>query len=208
MAEMHTVFGMALEQSRRFEVKALLVASNTGASAIEARKHFGPGCPIYAVGNPTSSHDAGLVHHSGISDEAAERLREHDITALYHPQSLFQKPVAHLNHKTLMELRQMMSAGQELLIEGVIYSALQLFGTGPRVCIEIAMMAGDLGVLEPGTDCISIARPGAWCNMPDASLVLTVDSTENLFRGRLRVKDVKLAPQQNDPWFTNQEVPW
>ena len=85
----------------------------------------------------------------------------------------------------------------------IIYNTLQLFGDGPRVCLEVALMAADSGVLPIDADCISIARPPQASNCPHAAMVLRPAKTGDIFRGQLRVKNLTLVPGPKDHWFDN-----
>ncbi len=84
---------------------------------------------------------------------------------------------------------------------------LQLFSDGPRVCLEIALMAADSGALPLDADCISIACPSSYCDLPDAALILRPARSEDMFKGQLRLKDLILRPTADDVWFSDGPLP-
>ena len=87
---------------------------------------------------------------------------------------------------------------------GTIYRTLErLFGDGPRMCIESALMAADSGLLPLDRDCISIDRPSPKSNCPHAAMVLRPTCSNDILTGRMRVKDMVLVPQPNDHWFSD-----
>ena len=83
----------------------------------------------------------------------------------------------------------------------------EFFGDGPRVCLEITLAAADSGQLPLDADCISIATPSSYCDLPDAAMVLRPVKSQDMFTSQLRVKDSLLCPTPNDVWFSNRELP-
>jgi hypothetical protein len=91
----------------------------------------------------------------------------------------------------------------------VLYQALQSpFSDGPRMCIEIALMAADAGVVPTDEDIITIDRPLRESNCPHAAMVVRASRTVDLLRHhRFRVKELVSVPGWNDKWFNNGR-PW
>ncbi len=205
---MKDILTLAKERAIAYAVKNVVVGSNTGRSVLEARGAFGDGFNIIALGNPASSHERGLVHHSGMSEETICQLEDAGITVALHEQSIFQGMGTWFRGVSLDEIVENVGKDRQFGAIQIIYRTLQFFGNGPRVCLEIAMMAADTGLLPVDADCIAIARPGSWCNMPDAAMILRPAKTQDMFKGELRVKDLVLVPHDNDPWFTDKPVPW
>lgn len=88
---MTDIMAVAKQRAERFDVKNVLVATNSGASVRRAYETFGPKYQIFAVGNPASAHERGLVLHSGISEETQRSLEQKGIKVVLQDQSLFQK---------------------------------------------------------------------------------------------------------------------
>jgi hypothetical protein len=83
----------------------------------------------------------------------------------------------------------------------------EFFGDGPRVCLEIALAAADSGRLPLDADCIAIATPSSYCDLPDAAVILRPTRAEDMFSQQLRVKDLLLCATANDVWLTNGPLP-
>ncbi len=205
---MEDVIQIARERAEKFGVRNVVVATNTGASAEHVLDVFGAGYVIIAAGNPASAHERGLVHHLGISDETKRRLEQKGIRVAFQDQSFAQKHYDHSGASRCgtAELDARMRAPDGFPVLTVVCNVLDWFGDGVRVCIEIAALAADAGVLPTDADCIAIARPGPMSNCPHAAVVLRPARTDDLFRGSLRVKDIVLVPGDNDHWFSNQPL--
>lgn len=200
---------MTVEKKRaeRFAVRNVLVATNSGASVRRAYEVFGPQYQFFAVGNPASAHERGLVLHSGISEETRQSLEQKGIKVVLQDQSLFQKPGLSFMGASLQEVVRNVSSEGKFNAISIAYNVLQLFSDGPRVCLEIAFMTADSGKLPLDADCISIACPSSYCDLPDAAVILRPAKSEDIFKGALRIKDVVLSPTPNDVWFTNGPLP-
>ncbi|HUS47278.1 MAG TPA: hypothetical protein VM098_04110 [Phycisphaerae bacterium] len=208
----------ARERAERFGVKNVLVATNTGASVLAARESFGSGYGFFAVGNPASSRERGLVGHDGISDETKSALEEKGIAVVLQDQSLFQadgrsRQGAGLHQVATKAYTNRFLKGRPpccgafdiVPILGRVLA--EFFGDGPKVCLEIALMAADSGKLPLDVDCIAIATPSSYCDLPDAAMILRPRPTRELFTMQLRIKDLILRPTPNDVWFNNGPLP-
>lgn len=204
---MTDIMTIAKQRAERFDVKNVLVATNSGASVRRAYETFGPQYQIFAVGNPASAYERGLVLHSGISEETQRSLEQKGIKVILQDQSLKQRPGLSFMGASLQEVVCNVSPNGRFNAISIAYNVLQLFSDGPRVCLEIALMAADSGELPLDVDCISIACPSSYCDLPDAAVILRPAKSEDIFKGELRIKDVVLSPTPNDVWFTNGPLP-
>ena len=199
-------------------VRSVIVATNTGASVLAAQEAFGHGYDFFAVGNPATSHERGLCLHDGISESKRTELEAAGIRVVLHDQTLFQgQPkceAATDQHKAVRRAyarrfhrSDELPPGSADLVD-ILFSTLnEFFGDGPRVCLEIALAAADSGQLPLGADCISIATPSSYCDLPDAAVVLHPVKSQELFSMQFRIKDLLLCPTPNDVWFSNGELP-
>ena len=225
---MKDIVALAKERADKFGVRNVVVPTNTGATANRVYEVFGKNYLIIAVGNPASAHARGLVHHQGVNEETRRSLEQKGINVVLQDQSLFQAvgygrqgfdvggrsydiaAPAWVHHRRIPSLQEVLeNAGPrgDFNPIAIIYNTLQLFGDGPRVCLEVALMAADSGVLPLDEDCVSIQRRiGGESNMPDAAIVLRPARTEDLFKGQLRIKDLVLLPGPKDHWFNNGPV--
>ena len=205
---MEDIMRTAKERADKFGVKTVVVATNSGASAERALDAFGPEYIIIAAGNPASAHECGLVHHEGISDETKAGLERKGIKVALQDQTFAQKHYDHSGESrcNLTELKERMRSQDPFPLETVLCNTLDWFCDSVRVCVEICCLAADAGVLAADRDCIAIATPSPKSNCPHAAVILRPTRTEDMFKGQLRVKDIALAPGDNDHWFSNEPL--
>lgn len=186
------IMSRARDRAVALGVKHVVVASNTGSSVLAAKEAFGPGYEFFAVGNPASSHERGLCLHDGISECKKTELEQVGIRVVLHDQTLFQgEPkcdAAAEQHRIVRRAyaRRFHGGGQlpqgSTDLVGIMFSILnEFFGDGPRVCLEIALAAADSGQLPLNVDCISIATPSSYCDLPDAAVVLRPVKSRDMF---------------------------
>jgi len=221
---MKDIVTIAKERADAFGVKNVVVATNSGATADLVHKVFGTNYLIIAVGNPASAHARGLVYHAGVSEATRKSLEQKGIKVVLQDQSLFQAVAIggqpfDIGDKhfdiwghcfnvdwscSLGEVIENAGSKGPFNAVAIVSNTLALFGDGPRVCFEVALMAADSGVLPLDADCISIQRRiGGESNMPDAAMVLRPARTQDIFKGQLRIKDLVLVPGPKDHWFNN-----
>lgn len=221
--EMKDLVSLAKERAEAFNVKNVVVATNSGNSANLVLKVFGSDYDIYAVGNPSSAHERGLVRHSGNSEETRRSLEEKGIKVILQDQSLFQAMDMGLqgfrigkkeftfngcfHGSSFDEVIEKTGPRGEFNAVAIVYNTLNLFSTA-RVCIEVALMAADSGLLPLDADCISITNPSWTKILPGAAVILRPARTQDLFKRELRVKDLVLVPGSEDAWFNNGPVFW
>ena len=72
----------------------------------------------------------------------------------------------------------------------IIAYVLRIFGQGMKVCVEIALMAADAGLVPVGQPCIAIGGTG---HGADTAIVLTPANAQDLFD--LRVHEILCKPR-------------
>ena len=75
-------------------------------------------------------------------------------------------------------------------IDEIVAQTLRLFGEGMKVCVEIALMAADAGLVRVGEPCIAIAGTGRGA---DTAVVLIPAHVQQFFD--LRVMEVLAKPR-------------
>lgn len=75
-------------------------------------------------------------------------------------------------------------------LEEIIANTLRIFGEGTKVCVEIALMAADAGLVRTGEPCIAIAGTGRGA---DTALVLLPANAQTFFD--LRVMEILCKPR-------------
>lgn len=212
------IMDRARDRAESLGVRSVVVATNTGYSVLAAREAFGEGYDFFAVGNPATSLDRGLSLHDGISESLKAELTKAGIRVILHDQTFFQgRPkceAAVEQHRAVdraysrrFHRRDELPPGSADL-DDIMFNVLnEFFGDGPRVCIEIALAAADSGQLPLDADCISIATPSSYCDLPDAAVVLRPVKAQDMFTMQFRVKDLLLCPTPDDVWFSNKMLP-
>jgi hypothetical protein len=227
---MDTFLKKAKDRADALGVHDIVVATLNGGSVRDAREAFGDGYSWFAVSNPSSAHEKGLVYHDGMSQETQKALEAEGIRVILADQGIFQTAaiggppypigadvpefVWQGNHKRKMDLHIIKTFGdvvnkvikKELspvwLVTGTIGA---LMGDGPAVCLEITLIAADSGILPIDKDCLAISRPRPASHAPDTAMVLRPCKTPDLLRA-FRIKDLLLVPRPDDHWFNNKRL--
>lgn len=212
------IMDRARERAATLGVKNVVVATNTGSSVLAAKEAFGPEYSFFAVGNPATSRERGLCLHCGISEATRTQLEAAGVRVILHDQTLFQgepkceaaidqhRIVGRAYAKRFHHSNELPTGASGLT--RIMYNILnEFFGDGPRVCLEIALAAADSGQLPLAEDCISIATPSSYCDLPDAAVVLRPVKSQDMFSTQFRVKDLLLCPTRDDVWFSNRKLP-
>lgn len=206
------LFAEACERAVAHGVQNVLVATNSGESVETAQDVMGPNFDFYAVGNPSSSRAKGLVLHAGISPEVQARLEARGITVITREVSAFSKLPGNTTYRRANRAyveRFGGTYGPDEVVPQNICKVLnhvisEFFGDGPRVCMEIVLMAADSGQLPLAGDCMAIARPLGYAH---TAMVITPVTSDHLFGTQFRVKDLLLVPGDDDIWFDNGPIP-
>jgi hypothetical protein len=198
----------AKERALAYKVKNVVVPCVTGYTVKAVVKEFGDGFNVFAVGNPTSSRDKGLVIHPGTSEETKKELEALGVTVILQEVSLFQ---ANEEKNAGMDLWERYATSYERRTGRKIDPKLAvnfsnelltfIFSDGPRVCIELALMAAESNLLPLDQDCISLAIPSRYCELPDAAVILKPSKLLDIFHEQFKIKDVLMVPSPGDWWM-------
>ena len=160
-------FRLACERARELEIRNIVIASTTGATARKAMEYFKDDVRLIVVPHQWDFHrdvnpfppelirtlqEAGHVVHFG--------------TMLFHTNDLYESTTP-----TLMA------------------NLLRCFCQGFKVCFEIVLMATDAGYVRNGEKIIAIAGTGRGA---DTSLVIHAASSQNM--KKLRVNEILCKP--------------
>jgi len=129
----------ALRRARELKIKYLVVASNSGRTA---EKFLGKGLEIICVTHHVGFRNPG---ESEISDEMKEKMLQEGAQVL---------TTTHLLAGVERALRFKWGG---LYPAEIIAAALRILGQGVKVCVEIAVMALDAGLIPYGEEVISVA---------------------------------------------------
>lgn len=144
---------LASRRARELGIGEILVATNSGSTALKALDAI-PGCRIIAV-----------THHAGYREPFKNELPEDARKAL----ETGGASIVTAAHALSGIERSFRKKNQGIYPLELVADTLRLFGQGTKVCVEIALMAADAGVLsgEPVL-CIGGSGTGA-----DTALILT-----------------------------------
>lgn len=206
------IFERAKERAEQFGITNVLVATNTGSSVKAAQDVMGDGFRHFAVGNPSSSREKGLVFHDGISPATQAELEGRGITVVLQDVPAFvgheANEIFHNANRAYVERFGRTFEADETMPSNIckvmVHVLSEFFGDGPRVCLEIALMAADSGLLPLDEDCVAITRPSQY---PHAALIVHPVRSAALFSTHFRVKDLLLVPSHDDIWFNNGPIP-
>ena len=164
----------ARQRAEQLGIHTILVATTTGATGARAVEVF-------------EGYDVVVVTHStGFRKPNEQELRpEHQATIESKGGRILtcQHAFGGVNRAVRKKL------GTYLTDEIIAYT-LRIFGEGTKVCLEIALMAADAGLVRVGEPCIAIAGTGRGA---DTALVLVPANAQAFFD--LRVMEVLAKPR-------------
>jgi hypothetical protein len=135
----------ARERATQLGIKDVVVATTHGETAIRARDVFGPDANIVAVTICESFSEKGW----SMSREEHRRLVERGISVLTASHALGDGVASAIVDKY---------GGGDLV--KAVRDTLYRFGQGMKVCVEVALMAADAGLIPVDGEVIAIAGTG------------------------------------------------
>ncbi len=152
----------------RLRIKAVVLASTTGETALKFAAGLGPGVALTAVTN-----HAGWAGGDGVALKPGTRKK---LEAL--------KVQAVVSSHALSGISRSISKkfGGPNYPE-LIAATLRLFGEGIKVAVEVAVMAADAGAVPTDRDLIAVGGSGKGA---DAAVVLRAAHQNNFFELRVR----------------------
>jgi hypothetical protein len=222
---MDDIISLAKERADLFGVRNVVIAS-IGEGAELVCDAFGTkDYLVIAIGNTSSARARGRTDDDmdEIKDiqQRRRKLEGRGAKVLLRDQSLFQAMAHGAKSFKIGEKRHNFSGGyfgavtlndvMERVGKEDAYGAVQLvyrtlnglFGDGPRMCIEMMLMAADSDLLPLDADCIAIDRPMDESNCPHAAMILRPARTDDFFKYTMRVKDLVFVPGPRDHWFSS-----
>jgi len=167
------VLRLARLRAEELGIKTILVASNTGDTALKAMEVF-KGAKIVVV-----SHFTGMMGPN--TQEFTEENRRKVISA--------GGTVLTATHLFSGLGRAMRKKFKMYLFEEVVANTLRIFGQGMKVVCEITLMAADAGLVRTDEDIIVIGGTGQGA---DTAVVLRPVNSEDFFD--LKVKEILCKP--------------
>lgn len=165
---------VARRRAEELGVKTVLVASTTGATGVEAVGVF-RGFQVVVVSHSTGFRSPNTQELLPENQAAIEAGGGRILTC--------QHAFGGVNRAVRRKLNT-------YLTDEIIAYTLRIFGEGMKVCVEIALMAADAGLVRVGEPCIAIAGTGRGA---DTAVVLAPVNAQSFFD--LRVMEVLAKPR-------------
>ena len=175
---------LSLKRARELNIKKIVVASETGLSAIQAAEIFDKNIELIVVTSAAGTKIEGTAigdQNIGIPNlEIKKRLENQGITIIRATDPLYNigAQLEHQGTPTLGTYTRMI---------------LRMISSGTAVCIGVAMMATDNGILKDGEEVISIA--GSWIGLDTAIVLRTSNSTNMFKKGSVQVHEIICKPR-------------
>ena len=187
---------LAIQRAHELDIKKLVVASETGLSALKAVEMLrGSGINLIVVTSAAGTKIENTVIGNlrvGISDkEIWSQLAKSGARIVRATDPLYNIGAA-LEHRGVPTLATL------------IRMCLRMISSGTAVCVTAVLMATDNGVLTEGEEVVSVA--GSWIGL-DTALVVRAANSVNLFRaGTMQIKEVVCKPRNPAySWPINQK---
>jgi hypothetical protein len=164
---------LAHERAKELGLKEVVVATNKGSTARKVLDFF-DGFTVIAVNHHAGFREPWQVE---LPDEVRKELEEGGAKVVI------------TSHAFSGIERAFRGKFQGVYPTELVAEVLRLFGQGTKVCVEIALMAADAGVLS-GDELMSVGGTGTGA---DTALVLTPAHQKHLFD--LRIHEIVCKPE-------------
>jgi len=165
---------IAKKRAEELDIKTILVASTRGATGVKAAQLF-------------KDRDVVVVTHStGFVEPNFQQLREENRAKI----EAAGAKILTCQHAFGGINRAVRRKWGTYELDEIIAQTLRLFSEGMKVCVEIAIMAADAGLVRVGEPCIAIAGTG---HGADTALVLTPANAQDFFD--LKIHEILCKPR-------------
>ncbi|HDQ71226.1 MAG TPA: hypothetical protein ENN19_03900 [Chloroflexi bacterium] len=165
---------IARQRAEALDIHTILVASTRGETGVHAAQLF-------------EGYDVVVVTHStGFKEPNVQELTDENRAAL----EVAGAKIITCQHALGGVNRAVRRKLDTYMTDEIIAYTLRIFGQGVKVCVEIALMAADAGLIRVGEPCIAIAGAGRGA---DTALVLIPVNAQDFFD--LRVMEILAKPR-------------
>jgi len=186
---------LAVQRAQQLGIKKVIVASETGLSAlraVEALRHSGIGLVVVTSAAGTKVEKTGIGDLKiGIPDKTIrDKLKKAGAQIVRGTDPLYNIGAALENHETPT-------------LATFVRFILKIISSGTAVCVGVTMMATDNGIVKEGEEVVAIA--GSWVGL-DTALVLQAANSVNFFkRGVVQIREIICKPRNPvHSWPINQ----
>ena len=165
---------IARRRADELGIRTILVASTRGETGVRAAQQF-------------QGYDLAVVTHAtGFAGPNTQELTEENRAAI----ETAGVKILTCQHALGGIGRAVRKKWGTYEIDEIVAQTLRIFGEGMKVCVEIALMAADAGLVRAGEPCIAIAGTGRGA---DTAVVLVPANVPHFFD--LRVMEVLAKPR-------------
>ena len=187
---------VAVQRARELGINKLVVASETGLSALKATSMLrGSGISLIVVTSAAGTKIENTIIGDlkiGISSQKIwDQLEKNGARIVRATDPLYNIGAA-LEHKEIPTL------------ETIIRMCLKMISSGTAVCVTATLMATDNGLLREGEEVVAVA--GSWIGL-DTALVIRATNSVNLLKpGSMQIKEIICKPRNPAySWPINQK---
>jgi len=187
---------LAIERTRELSIKIIVVASETGLSALKAADTLrDSGISLIVVTSAANTKVEKTVIGDlriGIPDKNIWNQLEKSGARIVRATDPLYNIGAALEHKGIPTLST------------IIRLCLKMISSGTAVCVTAVMMATDNGLLAEGEEVVAVA--GSWVGL-DTALVVRATNSVNLLRvGAMEIREIICKPRNPaHSWPVNQK---
>lgn len=186
---------LAIKRANELNIKKLIVASETGLSALKAVEMLkGSGINLTVVTSAASTKVENTVIGDlriGIPDKEIWNQLERSGAKIVRATDPLYNVGAALEHRGVPTLATL------------IRMCLRMISSGTAVCVTAVLMATDNGVLTEGEEVMAVA--GSWVGLDTALVVRATNSVNLLKKGALQIKEIICKPRNPAySWPINQ----
>lgn len=165
---------IARQRAEELGVRTVLVASTRGETGVQATHMF-------------QGYDVVVVSHcTGFAEPNIQEMTEENRATI----EAAGAKILTCQHAFGGISRAVRRKWGTYAIDEIVAQTLRTFGQGTKVCLEIAIMAADAGLVEVGEPCIAIGGTGRGA---DTAIVLVPTNVQDFFN--LRVMEVLAKPR-------------
>ncbi|MGQ9514635.1 MAG: pyruvate kinase alpha/beta domain-containing protein [Thermoproteota archaeon] len=178
-------------------IRRIVVASSTGKSALKAAKFLGEiGTELIVVSDRAGvSFKPDELYKEWAERLRAERVQEYRSGLFWKPEVVEQLRALGVS-KILVatELFRGINVPGGMNINSIIAEVLYRISIGVKVCVEIAIMACDVGYVEPGEEVIAVAGSGTGL---DSAIVISAAHSDEMFdkENGFKIREIICKPR-------------
>ncbi|MCR4407323.1 MAG: hypothetical protein NUW24_10440 [Anaerolineae bacterium] len=172
---------IARQRAAELGIRTILVATTSGATGVQAAQALAQDFNLIAV-----------THSAGFREPNSQELTAENRAAI----EMMGATILTCQHAFGGVGRAVRKKLGTYELEEIIAYTLRCFGQGVKVCVEIALMAADAGLVRTDEPCIAIAGTGRGA---DTALVILPTNAQTFFD--LRVLEFLCLPAPRHPAF-------